>query len=143
MMEKLYYLSHFLWQKRIPLLPRLLMLVIRAVYCSFIPYQTHIGKGISFGHKLNIVVSRTARIGKNCTIRHGVTIGAGSAYIGDRVSIGAGAKILGNVTIGDDVAIGANSVVIKDVPPSVTVVGVPAKIVRHRGERPSEVPHLV
>ena len=77
----------------------------------------------SFPHGLyGIIISHNAKIGKNCTIYHQVTIGSGAAVIGDNVTIGAGAKIIGNVTIGDDCRIGANAVITKDVPSGATVV---------------------
>ncbi|MBD3807851.1 MAG: serine acetyltransferase, partial [Epsilonproteobacteria bacterium] len=93
-----------------------------------------IGRGLYIGHWVGIVISPRAVIGENCYISHGVTIGminsgnnAGVPVIGDRVYIGAGAKIIGNIKIGNDVAIGSNAVVTKDVPDGVTVGGVPAK----------------
>jgi serine O-acetyltransferase len=106
------------------------MLLIRIGYGSFIPYQTEIGSDVSFGHKMGIVISRTAKIGARVKIRHFVTIGSGGAVIDDDVQIGAGAKIIGNVRIGKKARIGANAVVVEDVPPGVTVVGVPARIVK-------------
>ncbi|MFA7027398.1 MAG: serine O-acetyltransferase [Sulfurovum sp.] len=95
-----------------------------------------IGRELYIGHWVGIVISPKAVIGENCYISHGVTIGminsgnnAGVPVIGDRVYIGAGAKIIGNIKIGNDVAIGANAVVTKDIPSGVTVGGVPAKII--------------
>lgn len=129
-MERLYYLSHWLYVREIPVLPRLIMLLIRCIYCSFIPYQTDIGEGVSFGHKMGIVISRTAKIGARVKIRHFVTIGSGGAVIEDDVQIEAGAKIIGNVRIGEKAKIGANAVVVEDVPPGATVVGIPACIVK-------------
>ena len=108
------------------------MLLIRMVYCSFVPYQTEIGPSVSFGHKMGIVISRTAKIGARVKIRHFVTIGSGGAVIEDDVQIGAGAKIIGNVRIGKMARIGANAVVVDDVPPGASVVGVPARIVKTR-----------
>lgn len=131
-MERLYYLSNWLYRHQVPVLPRLLMLVIRLVFQSFVPYQTQIGPGVSFGHRLGIVLTRNAIIGARCKIRHQVTIansGEGGAEIGDDVSIGAGAKIIGAVRIGDRARIGANAVVVHDVPKDATVVGVPARVV--------------
>lgn len=87
-------------------------------------------------HHLNgIIISHYAKVGKNCTIYQQVTIAQDennkAATIGDNVTIGAGAKILGNVTIGDNVKIGSNAVVVKDVPSNCTAVGVPARIIPH------------
>ena len=107
---------------------------------------TNLNSGAQFAeaphlpHHLNgIIISHYAKIGKNCTIYQQVTIAQDennkAATIGDNVSIGAGAKIIGNVTIGDNVRIGANAVVIKDVPSDCTAVGVPARIIPHSTEK--------
>jgi serine O-acetyltransferase len=95
-----------------------------------------IGKGIMLDHATGFVAGETAVIGDNCSILQGVTLGGtGKAdedrhpKIGNGVLIGAGAKVIGNIRIGDFARIGAGSVVIKDVPDRVTVVGVPARIV--------------
>lgn len=99
---------------------------------------TQIGKGFYIGHWGGIVINSKAVFGEYCNISQGVTIGiinsgekAGVPTIGDRVYIGPGAKIIGNVKIGNDVAIGANAVVSSNVPDGVTVAGVPAKIISH------------
>lgn len=137
-MESLYYVSNWLYRHRVPLLPRLCMLTIRALFQSFVPYQAQIGPGVSFGHRLGIVITKNARIGSRCKIRHQVTIansGKGGAVIGNDVSIGAGAKIIGAVRIGSGAKIGANAVVVHDVPDDATVVGVPARVVRVPGTR--------
>jgi serine O-acetyltransferase len=65
-MERLYYVSNWLYRRRVPLLPRALMLLVRLLYQSFVPYQTVIGPGVSFGHRQGIVIARTARIGARC-----------------------------------------------------------------------------
>lgn len=95
-----------------------------------------IGKRLTIEHSGAIVVHGCAEIGNDCIIRQGVTIGNKNIYepleapkIGNRVNIGAGAKILGNVTIGDDVSIGANAVVLKDIPSNSIAAGIPAKII--------------
>ncbi|MEO6012422.1 MAG: serine O-acetyltransferase [Devosia sp.] len=99
-----------------------------------------IGKGIMLDHATGFVAGETAVIGDNCSILQGVTLGGtGKAdedrhpKIGNGVLIGAGAKVIGNIKIGDCARIGAGSVVIKEVPPRVTVVGVPARIVGEAG----------
>lgn len=106
--------------------------------------QCIIGRGAEFGpgfvliHSQGVVINGTVRGGAHVYIEHQVTIGAEknqSPRLGDRVFIGAGAKIVGPVTIGSDVRIGANAVVVKDVPDRVTVGGIPARILRtHDGE---------
>lgn len=141
-MERLYYLSNWLYRNRVPVLPRLIMLIIRLISGCFIPYQTQIGPGVSFGHALGIVIARPAIIGARCRIRHQVTIAnseRGAAIIGDDVQIGAGAKILGRVVIGNRARIGANAVVVSDVPEDALVVGIPAKVVRIKGRKPDEI----
>ncbi|MEW8321979.1 MAG: hypothetical protein AB2606_04985 [Candidatus Thiodiazotropha taylori] len=130
-MENLYYLMRGLYKKNIPFLPRVIMVLIRLLYGSFIPPETKIGKNIKFGHKMGIVISRNAIIGDNVLIRHQVTIGSGTAIIGNNVDIGSGAKIIGNLTIGDNCIIGANAVVVKDTPPNVVVAGIPANIIKN------------
>ena len=99
-----------------------------------------VGKGIMLDHATGFVAGETAVIGDNCSILQGVTLGGtGKAdedrhpKIGNGVLIGAGAKVLGNIRIGDCARIGAGSVVVKDVPPRVTVVGVPARIIGEAG----------
>jgi serine O-acetyltransferase len=101
---------------------------------------TEIGPGLLIGHIGCIVINGAARLGGNCTVLHGVTIGSsdhkdkpGSPQIGNNVYIGAGAKILGNIVVGDNVVVGANCVVIRDVPDNAVVVGIPARIVSYEG----------
>lgn len=102
--------------------------------------RARIGKGIMLDHATGFVVGETAVIGDNCSILQGVTLGGtGKAdedrhpKIGNGVLIGAGAIVLGNIKVGDCARIGAGSVVIREVPPRVTVVGVPARIVGEAG----------
>lgn len=99
-----------------------------------IPKRTRIGKGLRIHHFGTLIINGGASIGDYCSLRPGVVIG--NRYdgndlptIGNHVSVGVGAKILGNVKIGDNVAIGANAVVLCDVPSDSAAVGVPAKIV--------------
>lgn len=131
-MDRLYYLSHSLFRLGVPYIPRVIMLLIRLIYGSYIPYQTRIGKDVHFGHKMGIVISPNAQIGCRVKIRQQVTIGSGFAVIGDDVEFGAGAKVIGNVTIGKGAVIGANAVVVDDIPPYAVAVGVPAGVVRTR-----------
>ena len=99
-----------------------------------LPCEAIIGKRLVIEHIGGIVVSGDARFGDDCVIRNGVTVGlrhrgmSGSPTIGNRVDIGAGAKLLGTIQIGDDCAIGANAVVLCDVPSGSVAVGVPARI---------------
>jgi len=92
-----------------------------------------IGPGLRIHHFGNIFLHSSVRIGANCTLRQGVTIGnktegGGVPVLGDNVEVGAYAQILGPITLGDGAVIGAMSVVLKDVPPGHTAVGIPARI---------------
>lgn len=105
-----------------------------------IPFTTEIGSGFYIGHYGCIVVHSRSRIGKNCNISQGVTLGQanrgrnkGYPIIGDNVYIGPGAKIVGAVRVGNNVAIGANCVITKDVPDNAVVVGVPGKVITYEG----------
>jgi serine O-acetyltransferase len=99
-----------------------------------LPCEAVVGRRLVIEHAFDIVVSGDAVLGDDVILRNGVTIGLrhkdfrGSPRIGHRCDIGAGAKLLGPITIGDDVAIGANAVVITDVPSNSIAVGVPAKV---------------
>jgi len=99
-----------------------------------LPCEVKLGRRFRIDHFGGIVISGDAEFGDDCIIRNGVTVGLrhtglrGAPIIGDRVDIGTGAKVLGNIRIGNDVAIGANAVVITDVPSNSIAVGVPAKI---------------
>jgi serine O-acetyltransferase len=95
------------------------------------------GPGLVFIHATGIVINGNVRGGSNVHLEHQVTIGAErrqSPILGNNVFIGAGAKIIGPVTIGDGARIGANAVVLHDVPPDATAVGIPARVVRRRGK---------
>jgi serine O-acetyltransferase len=99
-----------------------------------LPCEVQIGRRFTIEHFGDIIISGDAVFGDDVVIRNGVTVGLrrtgirGAPRIGNRVDIGAGAKILGDIVIGDDVAIGANAVVLTDVPPNSLAVGVPAQI---------------
>jgi serine acetyltransferase len=101
-----------------------------------LPYNAVIGRRVVFEHQHGIVVHGNSVIGDECILRQGVTLGIRSIdrvheapRLGNRVNVGAGAKILGAVTIGDDAAIGANAVVLCDVPAGAKAVGIPARII--------------
>jgi serine O-acetyltransferase len=104
-----------------------------AVTGTDIPLNTTIGGGLMIPHPNGIVIHANAVIGPNCLIFQQVTIGSrvgeAAPVIGGHVDIGAGAKLLGNITIGDNVQIGANSVVLHDIPAGKTAVGIPARLV--------------
>lgn len=132
-----YRIARVLHQAHLPLVPRYLMMLARWFTGIEIHPGAVIGRGLFIDHGMGVVIGETAVIGDNVTIFQGVTLGGtgkerGKRHptIGNRVVIGAGAKILGNITIGDDSMIGANAVVIREVPQHSTVVGVPGRITR-------------
>jgi serine O-acetyltransferase len=108
---------------------------IRNTYGIDLPYTVKLGRRVVIEHQSGIIIHGYCTIGDDCIIRQGVTLGnryldkpLESPQLGDRVNVGAGAKILGKVNLGDDVNIGANAVVLSDVPAGKTAVGIPAKI---------------
>jgi serine O-acetyltransferase len=122
---------------RVPLsiLYRSLYRKIRNTYGIDLPYTVKLGRRVVIEHQSAIIIHGYCTLGDDCIIRQGVTLGnryldkpLESPQLGDRVNVGAGAKILGKVNLGDDVNIGANAVVLSDVPAGKTAVGIPAKI---------------
>ena len=103
-----------------------------------LPCETTLGRRFRIDHFAGIIISGDAVFGDDCVIRNGVTVGLkhtghrGAPILGNRVDIGAGAKILGAIRIGDDVQIGANAVVLTDVPSNSIAVGVPARVIPRR-----------
>ena len=132
--------AHKLHKCKIPILPRLLSQFARFITGIEIHPGARIGKGLFIDHGTGVVIGETSILGDNVTMYQGVTLGGtgkerGKRHptIGSNVVIGAGAKILGNITVGDNVNIGANAVVIRNVPINSTVVGVPGRIARAEG----------
>jgi serine O-acetyltransferase len=130
--------AHWLWEHGHLLLARWLSHLGRFLTGVEIHPGARIGPGFFIDHGMGVVIGETAEIGANVTLYHGVTLGGVSwqkgkrhPTVGDSVVIGAGAKILGPITIGDHTRVGANSVVVKDTPPESVVVGVPGRV-RHR-----------
>jgi len=123
----------------------------RNVYGIELPYTVQLGRRVVIEHQGTIVVHGNAVIGDDCILRQGVTLGnrhlerpMEAPILGRRVNVGAGAKLLGRITIGDDAVIGANSVVLHDVAPGTTVVGIPARVVsasRTETSSPPLAPH--
>ncbi|MGI1658350.1 MAG: serine O-acetyltransferase [Desulfitobacterium sp.] len=133
-------LAHYLYKKKMVLLPRLISQTSRLFTGIEIHPGAKIGQGLFIDHGMGVVIGETAEVGDNVTIYQGVTLGGtgkekGKRHptIGNNVFIGSGAKILGSVKIGDNVKIGAGSVVTKPVPGNTTVVGVPGKVVVQHG----------
>ncbi len=138
----LHRVAHILNHLRVPFLPRAISQISRFVTGIEIHPAAAIGRGFFIDHGMGVVIGETTIIGDDCTLFQGVTLGGTGKETGKRhptlqngVVVGAGAKVLGNITIGENVYIGANAVVLKDVPSDSTVVGVPGRVVRHRGER--------
>lgn len=136
-------LAHALHQAGTPLLPRLIAFLARTLTGVEIHPAARIGKGLFIDHGSGVVIGETAEIGDNVTLYQGVTLGGTGFATGkrhptvqDNVTIGSGAKLLGPIAVGHGAKIGANSVVITDVPPNSTVVGVPGHPVRVDGRRP-------
>lgn len=128
--------SHWLWTHRMYLLGRLLSHVSRFITGIEIHPGATLGSGFFIDHGMGVVIGETSEVGENVTLYHGVTLGGTSTKkekrhptLGNNVIVGAGAKVLGPVKIGDNARIGAGSVVVEDVPPNSTVVGVPGKVV--------------
>ncbi len=129
-------LSHWLWHHQARLLGRACAALVRLLTGVEIHPGATLAPGVFIDHATGVVIGETAVVGANVTIYQGVTLGGTSLdkgkrhpTVGDRVIIGAGAKILGPITIGDDCRIGANAVVVKPVPPGSVVVGVPGQVI--------------
>jgi serine O-acetyltransferase len=146
-------ISHWLWNRGAKVAARAFGELTRILTGVEIHPGAILGTGLFIDHATGVVIGETAEIGDDVTIYHGVTLGGVSTdpgkrhpTIGDRVIIGAGAKILGPIKIGDDSRIGANSVVVKEVPSSSVVVGVPGQIISRAkpdGPDDSQMPDLV
>ena len=137
-----YRVAHALHRAGAPLIPRLIMHLVRWWTGIEIHPGAVIGKGLFIDHGMGVVIGETTVIGDHVTLFQGVTLGGtgkqqGKRHptLGDRVVVGTGAKVLGNITIGNDSMIGANAVVIRDVPEHSTVVGVPGRVARIHGEQ--------
>jgi serine O-acetyltransferase len=140
---------HLLHRAGIPLLPRWLAHVNRFLTGIEIHPAAVIGKAVFIDHGMGVVVGETAEIGDGCTIYQGVTLGGTSLSHGKRhptlgrdVTVGVNAVVLGAISIGDRSKVGGGSVVVKDVPPDSTVVGVPARLVMQNGRPVRAVPVL-
>ncbi|MCE2928095.1 MAG: serine O-acetyltransferase [Candidatus Caenarcaniphilales bacterium] len=144
---------HWLYQKKpcfvFKFVARFLQYLVRIITGIEIHPAAQIGKNFFIDHGYGVVIGETAIVGDDVTIYQGVTLGGVSTKkekrhptLGSNIVVGAGAKILGNITIGDYVQIGANSVVVKDVPSNSTVVGIPGRIVKMNGEIKETIDNL-
>ena len=128
--------AHLLYNLKLFFLARLVSEISRFFTLIEIHPGAKIGRRFVIDHGSGVVIGETAEIGDDCVIYHGVTLGGVSTdkvkrhpTLGNKVMIGAGAKILGPITLGTGVKVGANSVVTKDVPEEATVAGIPARII--------------
>jgi serine O-acetyltransferase len=141
-------ISHWMWNHGLKLPGRWVSQVTRNLTGIEIHPGAVIGTGFFIDHGMGVVIGETAEIGVDVTLYHGVTLGGTSLNkgkrhptLGDRVVVGAGAKVLGAITIGEDTRIGANAVVVKSMPSNSVVIGVPGQVVRrslphHAGDAP-------
>jgi serine O-acetyltransferase len=145
-------ISHWLWNRGARVAARVFAELTRILTGVEIHPGAVLGAGLFIDHATGVVIGETAEVGDDVTIFHGVTLGGtgtdtGKRHptIGDRVIVGAGAKILGPIKIGDDSRIGANAVVVKEVPSSSVVVGVPGQIISRArpGTGDDSMPDLV
>lgn len=139
-------LSHYLYKRGFILVPRMISQFSRFLTGIEIHPGAQIGDGVFIDHGTGVVIGETAEVGNNVTIYQGVTLGGtgkekGKRHptVGNNVVISTGAKVLGNIKIGDNAKIGAGSVVLKEVPPNTTVVGIPGKIVIRDGVNVADV----
>jgi serine O-acetyltransferase len=143
-------IAHWLWKHNHKLTGRLLSQMVRGLTGIEIHPGATIGQGLFIDHGMGVVIGETAEIGEDVTLYHGVTLGGTKLEKGkrhptlnDRVVVGAGAKILGAITIGSDTRIGANAVVVKSVPENSVVVGVPGQnIARSTPHHANDLPDL-
>ena len=133
--------SHWLYKRKRYVLARFVSHIARFLTGIEIHPGAKLGKRLFIDHGLGVVIGETAEIGDDVLLYQGVTIGGTGSQPGkrhptlrNRVVVGTGAAVLGNITLGDDVKVGAGSVVVHSVPPGATVVGIPGKVVRTRAE---------
>ncbi|MBV8895106.1 MAG: serine O-acetyltransferase [Acidobacteriaceae bacterium] len=140
--------AHWLYRRKRFVVARLLSQFSRWLTGIEIHPGARLGQRLFIDHGLGVVIGETAEIGDDVLLYQGVTIGGtgnqcGKRHptLGNRVVVGAGAAVLGNITLGDDVKVGAGSVVVHSVPQGATVVGIPGKVVRARGEALGALEH--
>ena len=138
-------LAHWLWNTRIRWMARMLSQIGRFLTGIEIHPGATIGRRFFIDHGMGVVIGETAEIGDDCTLYHGVTLGGTTWNKGKRhptlekgVVVGAGAKILGPIVIGEGAKIGSNAVVVKDVPPGATAMGIPARMLHSDIDRTRE-----
>ncbi len=146
----LYRVAHLLIDMGIPFIPRYLSGIAKQLTGIDIHPGAIIGKNFFIDHGTGVVIGETTEVGDNVTLYQGVTLGGTSLEaikrhptLGNNIIVGAGAKVLGPITIGDNVKIGANSVVTQDIPANSVVVGVPGRIVKGDKELVDDIKHLL
>jgi serine O-acetyltransferase len=134
--RELHRLAHSLHTRGVPIVPRIISNFTRFATGIEIHPGATIGDGLFIDHGMGVVIGETAEIGDDCNILQGVTLGGTSLHrtkrhptLGNRVTVGAGAKLIGAVEVGDNARIGAGSVVVTNVPENATIVGVPGHVV--------------
>ena len=141
-------ISHKLWSYNLPLIPRVISHLTRFFTGIEIHPGAKIGKGVFIDHGMGVVIGETSEIGDRCLLYQGVTLGGTGKESGKRhptlennVVVGAGAKVLGGICVGTNTRIGAGSVVVKDVEPNSTVVGIPGRVVHQSGAKIKPLAH--
>lgn len=144
-----YRLSHVIWRANLRTLARMISQIARWLTGIEIHPGATIGRKLFIDHGMGVVIGETAIIGDNCTLYQGVTLGGtgkekGKRHptLGNNVLVASGAKVLGSFTIGDNSKIGAGSVVLHEVPPNSTVVGIPGRIVIKDGRRKDDLDQI-
>jgi serine O-acetyltransferase len=144
----LHRLSHRLWRLEVPLLPRLMSQLGRWLTGIEIHPGARIGKGVFIDHGMGVVIGETAVVGNNCLLYQGVTLGGTGKVHGkrhptleDNVVVGAGAKVLGAITVGASTRIGAGSVLLRNVAANSTVVGIPGRVIHQSGVKIDPLAH--
>ena len=149
---KIHRFNHLLWRCHLKFLPKLIVLFVRIWSGIEIHPAAKIGKRFFIDHGMGVVIGETAVIGDDVTLYHDVTLGGVSPSVNsekqrdqkrhptlkDNVIVGSGAQILGPITVGQGARVGANAVVVRDVPPYTTVVGIPAKVVEKLADKQGE-----
>ncbi len=144
-----YRITHWLWIKKVYFLARWISQIVRWLTGIEIHPGAVIGRRFFIDHGMGVVIGETSEIGNDVTLYHDVTLGGVSLEkgkrhptLGDKVVVGAGAKILGAIEIGEGSRVGANAVVVKTVPPDSVVVGIPGQVVKRSHKRLSDAPDL-
>ncbi|MCH5350154.1 MAG: serine O-acetyltransferase [Oscillospiraceae bacterium] len=145
----MYRVSHWFYTKKLYTIARCISQIARLITGIEIHPGAKIGKGFFIDHGSGVVIGETTEIGDYCLVYQGVTLGGtgkekGKRHptLGNNVMVGAGARVLGPFKVGDNAKIAANAVVLEEVPPNCTAVGVPARIVRRNGKRVNDLDQI-